>query len=141
MRKLVVVGTNYNNEGLAPEVLESFKTVNPDDPDFRRLKASYEKVAPRPEDWPRMVKKVFEMALAFPGWKAAELQGIQAHTLTMIGDADVIRPEHAVELFRLIPQSKLAILPGSDHSLPIKRADWLVDQLTDFLQAPGPAAS
>lgn len=141
VQKLVVVGTNYNKEGLVPEVLESFKTVNPEDPDFSRLKESYQNVAPRPEDWPRLVEKVFQLALAFPGWSPEDLKALKAPTLILIGDADVILPEHAVDLFRLIPQSKLAILPGADHSLTVKRADWLLALLADFLQTPSPTVS
>jgi hypothetical protein len=32
--------------------------------------------------------------------------------LAVIGDADNVRPEHAVEMFRLFPHGKLAVLPG-----------------------------
>ncbi|GAB3221232.1 alpha/beta fold hydrolase [Spirosoma arcticum] len=141
VRKLVVAGTNYNNDGLAAGILESFKSVGPDDADMGHLKAAYLKVAPRPEDWPTMVRKVMQMALIFPGWQPNYLKAIRAHTLIMIGDADVIRPEHAVEMFHLIPQSQLAVLPGTDHRLPKTRPDWLLPMLADFLDAPMPLAA
>lgn len=37
---------------------------------------------------------------------------IQAPTLIVLGDRDVVKPEHAVELTRLIPGARLLILPG-----------------------------
>lgn len=136
VRKLVVAGTNYNNDGLVPGLLESFKSVGPDDADMKRLKDAYLQVAPKPEDWPTLVSKVTQQALAFPGWPLDELAAIKAPVLTMIGDADVVCLEHAVALFHLIPHSQLAVLPGTDHRLPKQRAEWLLLMLTDFLDAP-----
>jgi hypothetical protein len=33
----------------------------------------------------------------------------------IVGDADVMRPEHAVDLFRLLPHARLAVLPGRSN--------------------------
>jgi pimeloyl-ACP methyl ester carboxylesterase len=40
------------------------------------------------------------------------MKTIIAPAFIIIGDADVVRPEHAVEMYRLLPHAKLAILPG-----------------------------
>jgi hypothetical protein len=32
-----------------------------------------------------------------------------------VADDDVMRPEHAVELFQLLPHAQLAVLPNTDH--------------------------
>lgn len=75
----------------------------------------------------------------------------QAPTMVVIGDSDIVRPEHAVELFRLLgggvpgdvaglPRSRLAVLPGTTHVGLVDRADWLVSMITEFLDAPMPAA-
>ena len=44
------------------------------------------------------------------------IRGIQAHTLVVVGDRDVIRPEHALELSKLLPHARLCILPGTHGS-------------------------
>jgi len=44
-----------------------------------------------------------------------ELRSITAPTLVVCGDSDVMRPEHAVQEFRLLPHAQLAILPLTDH--------------------------
>jgi pimeloyl-ACP methyl ester carboxylesterase len=137
IRKLVVAGTNYNNDGLYPEILEFFKHVNLDD--LGELKDFYASVAPRPEDWPVLVKKVMDMALTFPGWRPEDLQAINSPTLVMIGDADIVRPEHAVEMFRLLPRARLAVLPGTDHFLRLQNPEWLLSMIVDFLEAPMPS--
>ena len=67
----------------------------------------------------------------------------------MIGDSDIVRPEHTAEMFRLLgggvpgdlyglPRSWLAVLPGTTHVTLMERADWLVSMITEFLDAPMP---
>ncbi len=84
-------------------------------------------------------------------WPAEAIRGITAPTLLIIGDSDIIRPEHAVEMFRLfgggvmgdmvgLPQSQLAILPGTTHVTVVQRADLLLRIIPAFLDAPMPAS-
>jgi len=40
------------------------------------------------------------------------MKTIKAPAFIIIGDADVVLPEHAIEMYRLLPHAKLAILPG-----------------------------
>ena len=42
------------------------------------------------------------------------IRSINAPTLLIIGDKDNVRPEHAVEMFRLLRDARLVVLP-SDH--------------------------
>ena len=84
-----------------------------------------------------------------PDWPPEAIQSIKAPTLIIIGDSDIIRPEHAVEMFRLLgggvagdvsglPRSQLAVLPGTTHVTLVDRADWLLSMMTAFLDAPMP---
>jgi len=88
---------------------------------------------------------------AFKGFSPKAIQSMKAPTLIMIGDSDVVRPEHAVQMFRLLgggvagdiaglPRSQLAILPGTTHVTIVDRAEWLVSMTTQFLDAPTPKA-
>ena len=56
----------------------------------------------------------------------------------MLADDDIIRLEHAVELFRVVRHGRLAVVPGSDHFAPVSRSDWVAAMVTDFLDAPMP---
>ena len=42
----------------------------------------------------------------------SEIKSIQAPSLVLNGDTDVVLPEHALELFRTLPHARLAIFPG-----------------------------
>ena len=137
VRKLIVIGTTYNNDGLVPGLVGAFKTMKPEDipAEFRE---AYARTAPDPKQWPTLVAKVMRLLLEFKGWRPEDIQSIKAPVLVMIGDADVVRPEHAVQMFRLLPYAQLAVLPGTDHFLPMQRSDWAVPMIEAFLNAPMP---
>jgi pimeloyl-ACP methyl ester carboxylesterase len=71
---------------------------------------------------------------------AAAIRGIVAPTLVIVGDADVIRPEHALEMFRLLPHAQLAVLPGTDHMAIMTCARLLAPMIVAFLDAAMPNA-
>jgi len=85
-----------------------------------------------------------------PEWPADAIRSIAAPTLIIIGDSDIVRPEHAVQMFRLLgggvigdlaglPRSRLAVLPGTTHITLAHRGDWLSSMIGEFLDAPVPA--
>jgi pimeloyl-ACP methyl ester carboxylesterase len=116
VRKLIVQGSIYNNEGWEPETFKQFSTLPPDFAP-KQLKDPYDKVAPDPKRWPVLVAKVKQMQLGFNGLSDKDLNGITAHTLIIMGDREGFRLEHAVGMYRLIPSAQLAIVPGADHFL------------------------
>jgi len=82
---------------------------------------------------------------------AEAIEAIKAPTLLIIGDSVIVRPEHAVEMFGLLgggvagdlaglPNSQLAILPGTTHVTLVHRAECLVSMIGEFLDAPMPGA-
>ena len=46
------------------------------------------------------------------------LETIQAPTLILAGDHDIIRDEHTVEIFHHLPNGQLAIFPNATHMIP-----------------------
>ncbi len=136
VRKLIVAGANYTIDGLTPEIVEFLKKAGPDD--FGQLREAYEQVAPNPEHWPTTVSKTMAMAIDFPGWPEDGLRSIQAPVLIVIGDRDMVRPEHAVALFRLLPHAQLAILPDTDHVALVLKPERLISVSLEFLDAPMP---
>lgn len=132
--RLAVLGTNFNNQGLRPAALAALASPDPDrlPPELR---AGYEQVAPRPADWPVLVSKVAAAARDYPGWPAETLRSIRAPALVMVGDQDIVRPEHAVELYRLLPDARLAVLPMTHHDAPFQRAEWILAMLAEFFDA------
>jgi pimeloyl-ACP methyl ester carboxylesterase len=71
----------------------------------------------------------------------ADLARIAAPTLVMVGDDDIVRYEHTIELFETIPDAQLAVIPGASHLAPIEKPELVNQLVLDFLAAEGPATT
>jgi pimeloyl-ACP methyl ester carboxylesterase len=76
------------------------------------LKDAFLKVNPDPRQLRVMHDKDAERMRQFADVSDQAVRSVRAPTLIMIGDRDLVKPEHAVELTHLIPESRLLILPG-----------------------------
>ena len=79
------------------------------------LRDAYVAVAPHPEALPAMVAKTVAMMRSFPDIPESALRALDAPMLVMVGDADVVLPEHSLHLSRLVRRGQLAVFPGSGH--------------------------
>jgi len=152
VRKLVVASGQYRLDGLYPEVIAGIATNStPEIMMGTPWYENYASVAPNPEDFPTLVEKLKCLDAEEFAWDEAEIEAIAAPAVLIYGDADVIRSEHMVELFRLLgggvpgdftglPKARLAILPGTTHVGVMQRADWLLPMITEFLDEPMPEA-
>jgi len=78
----------------------------------QELKDAYLAVTPSPEGLQIMHDRDAKRMVDFKDIPDALIKSIKAQTLIIIGDKDVITPEHAIEIHRLIAGSELAIIPG-----------------------------
>lgn len=141
-------GVSFHPSGVHPELLDAFESFDPHDLDGTRWHQAYRRVAPDPDAWISLVVKVNQLDRAGePAWPEQRLAALRVPTLLVIGDADVVRPEHAVEMFRLLgggvpgdlvglPQAQLAVLPGTTHEGMLDRDDWLASMILAFLTPP-----
>ncbi len=135
VRKLAMIGTSYNNDGLEPEVVKGIASLTPEMIP-RQFHDDYEKVAPEPGQWAGVVAKIRTMAVEWKGFSPKDLRGIKVPVLVMVGDRDIVRAEHAVEMFRLFPNAQLAVLPGVSHFGVVERSDWVLGMVTAYLDTP-----
>jgi pimeloyl-ACP methyl ester carboxylesterase len=135
VRKLVLASAFFSHDGAEPAFWNGFAAAAPHmmPP---ALRDAYLDVAPHPEDFERFFHKGVTLMQRFQDIPREQLQGLRAPALIVCGDADVMRPEHAVEEYRLIPRAQLAVLPGTDHMGLTSRTEWLVPMIERFLDAP-----
>jgi pimeloyl-ACP methyl ester carboxylesterase len=131
--KLVSASANVRRDAIPPEMLAQQAQVSAAAVPFMNdtpMYQLYERVAPRPEDFGRLLDKVGEsMSQDFD--YSEEVRGLQVPTLIVCADADMAPPNHYVEIFKLLdgglrdggwmgegrPKGghALAILPGLTH--------------------------
>jgi pimeloyl-ACP methyl ester carboxylesterase len=61
-----------------------------------------------------------------------ELRTIGCRTLVMVADDDKVRLEHAVEMYRSLPDAELAVVPGTSHGLLVEKPDLCNLLITEF---------
>jgi len=133
VRRQVVASANIRRDAIYPEMLAQQAQVGAAAADFMKdtpMYQLYQRVAPRPEDFPRLLDKMGAgMAEDFDF--AEQVRGLQVPTLIVAADADMAPPSHYVEVFQLLdgglrdggwigegrPKGghALAILPGLTH--------------------------
>ena len=154
VRKLVAATVWLSGDGVYPEAVAGMSGLSPEVVAGSPLETSYMAVAPNPDDWPTLVEKIKALGVDAEAYALTqeEIQAIEAPVLFIIGDSDFVRPEHAVEVFRLLgggvpgdltglPASQLGVLPGTTHSGVILQTELLLGMIVPFLDAPMPEAT
>jgi pimeloyl-ACP methyl ester carboxylesterase len=149
VRRVVFAGgASYRRDGLYPEMLEEPESAA-DDLTGSVWHQAYMRVAPDPSRWPDLVAKNRELDRTFAGWLDEDIHALAAPVQLIIGDSDIVRPEHTMKMFRLLgggvigdlaglPASELAVLPGTSHVGLLDRVDWLQSMILEFLGSPEP---
>jgi pimeloyl-ACP methyl ester carboxylesterase len=152
VRKLVLASATYTLSGVQPGLMDGLAEMTPEMMVGSPWHEEYLQIAPRPEDFTVLFEKKTQMDRELTDFSAEAISAIKAPTLLIIGDSDLVRPEHAVEMFRLLgggvfgdtpaglPASQLAVLPGTSHVTLVDRADLLLAIIPPFLDAPAPRA-
>jgi pimeloyl-ACP methyl ester carboxylesterase len=137
---LTAISAMYQLEGFLPELVTMQRNPThtpsaelmpllPTEADFMAWKAHYDRVAPDPSAFERVLGRLNTMLAQWEGWSHEQLGAIRAPALLAIGDNDFTRVEHAAEMKRLIPNAQLAILPGTTHMSIIDRGEWLAPMM------------
>ena len=133
VHRLVAVSANVRRDAVYPEMLAQQAQVGAAAAGFMKdtpMYQLYQRVAPRPEDFPRLLDKMGQgMAQDFDFTE--EVRGLQVPTMIDAADADMAPPSHYAEVFNLLdgglrdggwmgegrPKGghALAILPGLTH--------------------------
>jgi len=151
--RLVAVSANIRRGAIYPEMLAQQGQVGPEAVEFMKetpMYQLYQRVAPRPEDFGRLLGKIGE-AMAKDFDFTEEVRGLKVPTLIVAADSDMAPPSHYVEVFGLLDGGKrdggwmgegrpagghaLAILPGLTH-YSIFASPLLAAAAINFLETP-----
>ena len=107
-----------------------------------QLKAGYKKVATDTTGLQVMHDRDAKRMVNFKDISDEQIKSIKVPTLIIIGDKDIITPEHSIELHRQISNSELAIIPGGHGEYigevttikpDFKESDLVVPMIEKFL--------
>lgn len=131
VRRLVLASGLMARDGFYPEILAQqahlgaeMAAMMKDTPMYQ----SYVAIAPKPEDFPRLVEAMGVLIKKPFDW-SAEVPKLKMPVMLVYGDGDMFRPEHIVKFYQLLggglrdagwqretmPQNRLAILPNVTH--------------------------
>jgi pimeloyl-ACP methyl ester carboxylesterase len=147
VRKLVLTSGSYNTAGCYQEMWDMIPSITPEVFEGTPFKAEYDSLAPNKKDWPNLVAKLKKLDMTVFDWKAESVKNIKSPVLLIIADGDIVKPDHAVEMFKLLgggipadlkgqPASQLAILPGASHMNIMLQTTQLLAMVPAFLDAP-----
>jgi pimeloyl-ACP methyl ester carboxylesterase len=131
VRRLVLVSTPFSDEGFYPGIKAQQVAVTADAAPAMKdtpMFKSYAAVAPKVEDFPRLLGALGNYMRQKYDW-SAEVANLKVPVMLVYGDSDMFRPEHVVKFYQLVggglqdagwqretmAKSRLAILPDLTH--------------------------
>lgn len=109
--KLILASTPHKRDSMQPGFFEGLQHASLENMP-QPLKEAFLKANPEPKGLLAMFDRDRARMLAFKDFSDSDIHAIQAPALILNGDADVVRPEHALALSHILPHAQLAILPG-----------------------------
>jgi len=133
VRRLVLIGQPVNSASVdasAKSELEE-KGIDVLPPFLRDL---YAAVSPDgPEHFETVFEKLSPQWLSDDEIELADLKAVQAPTLVMAGEQDVLTAEHGAEMRDALPDGRLQIVADASHGLPMEQPDVTSRFVLDFL--------
>ncbi len=131
VRRLALASAGYAQDGYYPEMLPMQAQVGAAMADAMKetpMYISYTAVAPRPQDFPRLLDRMGELMRKPYDW-SEDVKKLQMPVMLIYGDSDMFRLEHVVRFYQLLggglkdagwmrehmSKNRLAILPNLTH--------------------------
>ena len=149
VNKLVAASVAYDVDGWQPAFRAFIPQMTVEMFVAMPFAKDYRKLAPNPEGFPELVKKLIALEHEPMAWEK-DVKALKTPVLIITGDADVATLEHSVAMFRLLgggemgdmgkplPASRLAVLPATSHTAVITQPDLLHAFIEPFLKGQTP---
>lgn len=137
VKKLLVSGANYLVNGMREESVEWIKTqLTPENVSkaIPGIEEEYNKVNPVKGNFINFISKTREMWLRDPYFPKEDFAKITIPVLLVAGDKDGITLEHMIDMYRLIKNSQLCILPNSTHFVFNEKNEMVIAMILNFFK-------
>jgi pimeloyl-ACP methyl ester carboxylesterase len=128
IRRLVLISGVFHRDGWVPSA------IDPDQEPHEAIAHGYAELSPDgPDHFPVVLAKLKRMEYEEPTLRAGDLGAVASRTLVMLADDDEVILEHAIEMYRSLPDAELAIIPGTSHGLLHEKPALCNATLIEFL--------
>ncbi|MBU0823756.1 MAG: alpha/beta hydrolase [Alphaproteobacteria bacterium] len=152
--KQVILSATSRLDGLYPEVLAAIATLTPEIFAGSPMEKEYKRLSPEPNGFPKLLANIKALDAAPYNWSDEDVRKIPGKTMVIIGDADGVTLDHAIQLFKLrgggdiaaatqgfiteAPKARLAILPATSHIGIMNEVPAIAAMVTPFLDDKAP---
>ncbi|MDN5914278.1 MAG: alpha/beta hydrolase [Pseudonocardia sp.] len=153
--KLVSMSATYRRDGWYPSVLAGIEGVNATAFAGTPVEKAFLEHTPDPAAFDAYLEKMKVLNIEDQNISDAQMRSISAKTMVIVGDADGVKPEHAVAMFMLrgggdeeaaatgtlqkVPAARLVILAATSHIGISGESAVLVPMVSAFLDDVMPA--
>jgi pimeloyl-ACP methyl ester carboxylesterase len=123
--KLVAISANFDPSGVSLNPKDGI--VVPSAPILYRIQAADYNY------WPVIYRKVVALWRTQPHYSRAELGKIEAPTLIMAGEFDLIKASHTDQLAKAIHHGEELIVRGATHAVPVDEPEVVNSEILKFL--------
>lgn len=147
--KLVVLAATYRRDGWHPAALAGIEGLRAEAFAGAPIEQAFLEHTPDAVAFGAFVEKMKVLGINDHDMSDEQVSSISARTMVVVGDADAVRPEHALAMFKLrgggderaaaagmlheVPAARLVILPATSHIGIAKESAALAPMVTAFL--------
>jgi pimeloyl-ACP methyl ester carboxylesterase len=156
VRRLVIASAGYSDAAYYPELRQMQNAVGASMAEQMKetpMYKSYMKVAPKKEDFPRLLDTIGNFMRGSYDW-SADVSKLKGPVMLVYGDSDMFKPEHIVKFYQLLggglkdagwqrehmSKNRLAIIPDQTH-YDLFVSPRLVPTVLPFLDGKSSAAT
>jgi pimeloyl-ACP methyl ester carboxylesterase len=152
--KLVSMSATFRKDGWYPSVFEAIQGLTADEFAGTPVEAAFKGHTPDAKAFDTYVRKMKRLNIDDQNISDEEMRSISAPTMVIVGDADGVKPEHALAMFKLrgggdeeaaasgvleaVPSARLVVLPAMSHVGLSGESQVLVPMVTAFLDDAPP---
>lgn len=155
VNKLVSLSATYRKDGWYPAVFKAIEGLRAEAFAGSPVEAAFKKHTADPKAFEAYIEKMKVLNINDQNITDAQMRSISAKTMVIVGDADGVKLEHAVAMFKLrgggdeeaaatgmltkVPAARLVILPATSHIGISGEVKVLESMVTPFLEDAPPA--
>jgi pimeloyl-ACP methyl ester carboxylesterase len=155
VNKLVSLSATYRKDGWYPSVFEGIEGLTAAAFAGTPVEKAFKEHTPDAAAFDTYLEKMKVLSIDDQNISDAQMRSISAKTMVIIGDADAVKPEHALAMFKLrgggdeeaaasgalqkAPPARLVILPATSHVGIAGESAALVPMVNAFLDDVTPA--